>query len=105
MGKTRYAINLLPLGGYVRIYGENSEDARTPDNMLSKPRWQQVIVLAAGVTFNTYTGLDVARTWTLFVGAKASANAMPSVIVKDPALTIVMVAPGSPMEKAGSKIW
>jgi regulator of sigma E protease len=33
-GKTRYAINLLPLGGYVRIYGENSEDARTPDNML-----------------------------------------------------------------------
>lgn len=101
-GKTRYAINLLPLGGYVRIYGENTEDARTPDNMLSKPKWQQVVVLAAGVTFNIILAW-LLLSLSLFIGAKASVDAMPSAIVKNPALTVVMVAPGSPAEKAGLK--
>jgi regulator of sigma E protease len=101
-GKTRYAINLLPLGGYVRIYGENSEDARTPDNMLSKPKWQQVVVLAAGVTFNIILAW-LLLSMSLFLGAKASADAMPKDIVRNPILTIVMVAPGSPAEKAGLK--
>lgn len=101
-GKTRYAINLLPLGGYVRIYGENSEDARTPDNMLSKPKWQQVVVLAAGVTFNIILAW-LLLSLSLFIGAKASADAMPAAIVKNPILTVVMVAPGSPAEMAGLK--
>lgn len=101
-GKTRYAINLLPLGGYVRIYGENSEDERTPENMLSKPKWQQVVVLVAGVTFNIILAW-LLLSMSLFIGAKASADAMPKDIVKNPILTIVMVAPGSPAEKAGLK--
>lgn len=101
-GKTRYAINLLPLGGYVRIYGENTEDARTPDNMLSKPKWQQVVVLAAGVTFNIILAW-LLLSLSLFIGAKASVDAMPAAIVQNPALTVVMVAPGSPAEKAGLK--
>lgn len=101
-GKTRYAINLLPLGGYVRIYGENSEDVRTPDNMLSKPKWQQIIVLIAGVTFNIILAWLLLSA-SLFMGAKASADAMPKEIVKNPILTIVMVSPGGPAEKAGLK--
>lgn len=101
-GKTRYAINLLPLGGYVRIYGENSEDERTPDNMLSKPKWQQIVVLVAGVTFNVIFAWLLLSA-SLFIGAKASADAMPIGIAHNPALTIVMVSPGSPAEKAGLK--
>ena len=101
-GKTRYAINLLPLGGYVKIYGENTEDERTSDNMLSKPRWQQVVVLAAGVTFNIVLAWLLLSA-SLFLGAKASADAMPKAIVKDPILTIVMIAPGSPADQAGLK--
>ncbi|MCF7865028.1 MAG: site-2 protease family protein [Candidatus Pacebacteria bacterium] len=101
-GKTRYAINLLPLGGYVRIYGENSEDERTPDNMLAKPKWQQVVVLVAGVTFNIIFAWLLLSA-SLFIGSKASVDAMPAAIVKNPILTVVMVTPGSPAEKAGLK--
>lgn len=101
-GKTRYAINLLPLGGYVKIYGENPDDERSADSMLSKKRWQQVIVLAAGVTFNVIFAW-ILLSFSLMAGTKASADAMPAQIVKDPVLTIVMVAPGSPAEKAGLK--
>ncbi len=101
-GKTRYAINLLPLGGYVKIYGENADDVRTPDNMLAKPRWQQVVVLAAGVTFNIILAWLLLSA-SLFLGTKASADAMPREIVHNPVLTVVMTAPGSPAEKAGLK--
>ncbi len=101
-GKTRYAINILPLGGYVKIYGENSDDLRTPENMLSKPKWQQIIVLAAGVTFNVILAW-LLLSFALMLGTKASADAMPAALVRDPILTIVMVSPGSPAEKAGLK--
>ena len=101
-GKTRYAINLLPLGGYVRIYGENTEDERTPDNMLSKPRWQQAVVLVAGVTFNVIFAWILLST-SLMLGTKSSADAMPPELVKDKALTLMIVNPGSPADKAGLK--
>ncbi len=101
-GKTRYAINLLPLGGYVRIYGENSEDERTADNMLSKPRWQQAIVLVAGVTFNIIFAW-LLLSMSLMLGTKSSADAMPPELIKDKALTLMIVNPGSPADKAGLK--
>ncbi len=101
-GKTRYAINLLPLGGYVRIYGESTEDARTPDSILSKAKWQQIVVLVAGVTFNVIFAWLLLSV-SLMLGTRASSDAMPPELVHNPVLTVVMVAPGSPAEKAGLK--
>ncbi len=101
-GKTRYAINILPLGGYVKIYGESPDDVRTPDSILSKNRWQQGVVLVAGVTFNVLFAW-ILLSLSLFLGTRASYDTMPKSIVKDPALTVVMVSPGSPAEKAGLK--
>lgn len=101
-GKTRYAINILPLGGYVKIYGENPDDVRSEDSILSKKRWQQAVVLVAGVAFNVLFAW-ILLSLSLFLGTKASAGAMPEAIVHNPVLTVVMVAPGSPAEKAGLK--
>ena len=43
-GTTDYRISALPLGGYVRMAGDNPSEERTgePDEFLSKPRWQRV---------------------------------------------------------------
>jgi len=53
---TKYALNLVPFGGYVRIFGENpDEDSLDPeakDSFVNKSKWIQVAVLGAGVTFN-----------------------------------------------------
>lgn len=55
-GETEYTLNLLPIGGFVRIFGENpSEPAGTEDQSRSfsaRPRWAQALVLIAGVTMN-----------------------------------------------------
>ncbi len=47
---TMYTINALPVGGFVRLSGE--EDPSAPNALAAKPPWQRVIVLVAGVTMN-----------------------------------------------------
>ena len=56
-GETEYSLNALPLGGYVRIYGEDptAVDVIDPDRdraFGSRPKWAQALVLIAGVTMN-----------------------------------------------------
>jgi regulator of sigma E protease len=48
-GETEYRLSAVPLGGYVRLGGENTEEATgDPREFLSKPRWQRVLVYLAG---------------------------------------------------------
>src|SRR5438552_9771825 len=60
-GETEYGIGALPLGGYVKMAGENPEDVerdelgrviRRPDEFLSKSKWQRFFVLIMGPTMN-----------------------------------------------------
>lgn len=64
-GGTRYALNMIPFGGYVKIFGESPEDGaankNATDSMINKPKWIQALVLIAGVTFN------IIFAWILFV--------------------------------------
>src|SRR5437870_1569927 len=53
-GDTEYCISAVPLGGYVKMAGENPEDSRTgaPDEFLSKGKWQRFQVLIMGPVMN-----------------------------------------------------
>jgi regulator of sigma E protease len=53
-GDTEYCVSAIPLGGYVKMAGENPEDNRTgaPDEFLSKTKWQRFQVLVAGPIMN-----------------------------------------------------
>ena len=51
-----YSINWLPIGGFVKILGENG-DSDAPDSFPRAPAWQRIIVLAAGVTMNMLTAI------------------------------------------------
>jgi regulator of sigma E protease len=66
-GETEYSFNILPIGGFVRIFGENPDALvdSDPDKARafgSRPKWAQAIVLVAGVTMN------VIFAWFLFLG-------------------------------------
>src|SRR5580704_17809153 len=45
-GQTDYRISILPLGGYVKMAGENPSDNITgdPGEFLAKPKWQRFLV-------------------------------------------------------------
>ncbi len=55
IGDTDYRVSLIPLGGYVKLAGEQREDSNTGDDweFMSKKPWQRAAVLVAGVTCNT----------------------------------------------------
>lgn len=53
IGETNYMLNLIPFGGYVKIFGEDYESAMIePRSFVYKKWWQQILVLLAGVIFN-----------------------------------------------------
>ena len=60
-GDTEYCISAIPLGGYVKMAGENPEDSRTgaPDEFLSKGKWQRFQVLVMGPIMNLALALVV----------------------------------------------
>ena len=53
-GDTDYRINAIPLGGYVKMSGENPMDERTgdPREFLSHPRWHRFLIAIAGPSMN-----------------------------------------------------
>jgi regulator of sigma E protease len=53
-GETEYRLNILPLGGYVKMSGENPMDQRTgdPREFLSHSRWHRFLIAIAGPSMN-----------------------------------------------------
>ncbi|HEV8578303.1 MAG TPA: RIP metalloprotease RseP [Thermoanaerobaculia bacterium] len=52
-GETEYRVSAVPLGGYVRLGGENPDEVTSdPREFLNKPRWQRILVYIAGPAMN-----------------------------------------------------
>lgn len=49
-GGTDYTLNWLPIGGFVRLLGE--EDPTDPQSLAAAPRWKRLTVMFAGVFMN-----------------------------------------------------
>jgi regulator of sigma E protease len=69
-GPTDYRISALPLGGYVKMAGDNPTEERKgdPDEFLSKPRWQRAIIAVAGPTMNIVMAVVLFAGIFIFVG-------------------------------------
>src|SRR5260370_15961153 len=91
-GDTDYRVSLIPLGGYVRMAGDNPEESRPgdPAEFLSKPKWQRFLILFAGPFMNLLIAIA-------FVAGLAMVG-QESLIVKP---MIGEVAPGKPAARAG----
>lgn len=104
-GETLYAFNALPIGGYVKIFGEDGitdeREGNDPRSFTSRPKWAQALVLVAGVAMN------VLLAWLLFVAVflVGVQSVVPEEEASDAAkLTITSVLPESPAAEAGIPI-
>ena len=77
-GDTEYCVSAIPLGGYVKMAGENPEDTRTgsADEFLSKTKWQRFQVLVMGPVMNIVLAI-VVMALVLYQGARVAANDDP----------------------------
>lgn len=103
-GSTIYSLNAIPLGGFVKIVGENNDEADDPNSFVRKSFWARLATLLAGVTMN------VVLAWVLFTVVLTAG--IPSIVddvtglpagarVGASQLTIIQVRPGSPAAEAG----
>jgi len=97
IGETIYSINWLPIGGYVRIKGENYEPSEghlrgeSSNLFWEKPIWQRAVVLLSGVFGNFVLGV-------ILFGVVYSIIGVPTPMGK---VRVVGVADGSPAAEAG----
>ncbi|HVB33390.1 MAG TPA: RIP metalloprotease RseP [Patescibacteria group bacterium] len=94
-GATDYRVSALPIGGYVRMAGENPTDERTgaADEFLSKKRWQRALIILAGPAMNILMALVIAT------GMMMSGKGQPAFLKNKP--EVAGVAMDSPAGQAG----
>jgi len=99
-GETVYSINAIPLGGFVKIYGEEGEGADSGRSFSSKKIGQKVKILFAGVTMNFILAV--------FLFSLGNIIGLPSAIEENQIsqypnarLQIVAISPDSPAQAAG----
>ena len=96
-GETDYRIAAIPLGGYVKMSGENPMDERTgdPGEFLSHPRWQRFIIALAGPAMNILLAIALLTGVYMVHYERALYADKPAVVG--------WVLPDSPAAKAGIK--
>ncbi|MEK9183124.1 MAG: RIP metalloprotease RseP [Patescibacteria group bacterium] len=98
---TVYSLNLIPLGGFVKIKGENGDMADEPDSFGAKKIWQRAVVLVAGVSMNFILAAVLLGIGFIIGIPQSLDEVYRGAIIKDAKIEVMSVLSGSPAEKAG----
>ncbi len=103
---TKYTLNAIPFGGFVKIFGENPDESSISGSdkdrsFVNKPKYWQAAVLVAGVTFNFLFA------WLLI--SLGFISGLPTPVdyaggeVRDAKVVITNIAPNTPASVSGIK--
>lgn len=100
-GKTVYSLNLIPLGGFVRLEGE--DEGKTATSYKNQAWWKKGLIIIAGVVVNLVWGILILTIGWSFGLPKAldDTTTAPRAIIRDARITVLAVAPESPAAQAG----
>jgi len=98
---TIYSLNWIPIGGFVRIKGEDGGEKNDPESFSAKPIWKRAVILAAGVTMNFVLAI-VVMSIGFGIGMPQALNGnLEGANIKDRTLQVVSVTKESPAALAG----
>lgn len=97
-----YSVNAIPIGGFVRLFGEGGEGEKSKRSLVTKKTWQKTVIFVAGVAMNFLLAW-VILTGFYLVGGKAT---FPGIwehkgVQNDQKVYITYVEKDSPAEKNG----
>ncbi len=99
-GGTVYSFNWLPLGGFVKIKGEDGGTS-DQDSFAAKAWWKKSVVLVAGVGMNILVGV-VLISLGYMVGLPTALDGIKDVSkIADRHVEVVQILPGKPAAAAG----
>lgn len=107
-GKTLYSINWIPIGGFVKIKGENGDEQASTDSFASLSWFRRVFILLSGVAMN----ILLAAVLLSFGFAHGTPTALDGNLpkhahVRDKRIQVLSVLPSSPagnLLEAGDQI-
>jgi len=103
---TIYSINAIPLGGFVRILGENNEHEDHPGSFINKGFWPRFFTLVAGVLMNVILAwviLSAGYMIGLPVAIDSLADVPAHATLTNPQTAVLDVVKNLPADKAGIK--
>jgi regulator of sigma E protease len=97
---TIYSLNWVPLGGFVRIRGEDGED-RSPGSFAGATRLRRALVLVAGVVMNIVFAVVLFTVVNVAGAPQVLENLHDNARVRDTGIMIMAVLPGSAANQEG----
>ena len=102
IGETIYSLNLLPIGAFVKMPGEN-EQSSDPRAFCNQPVWKRALISFGGVASFWVAALLIFAA-VLIIGAPTSISDNETENFRDVRVMIITVAKDSPAETAGIKM-
>lgn len=103
---TIYSLNWIPLGGFVKILGEDGDPIKDkhgkkdPQSFSSQAIWRRIVILAAGVVMN-FLGAILILSFGFFIGLPQAVEDDAVGRLKDPKIQVVEIAKNSPAFSMG----
>ncbi len=102
IGETEYLVSAVPLGGYVKLFGEEEIETLTPEekrrSFAHQTLWARSLIVAAGPGFNFLLA------YLIFAGSLATGTPLFVPTFRDLSPDVEAIRPGSPADLAGIKL-
>jgi len=100
-GETLYSLNLIPLGAFVKLEGEEPGSKKGPRSFSTKPVWQRSLIILGGVV-SFWIIAVVIMSFIYGIGAPIPiSDEDPILDIDNPRVQVLMVTEGSPADEAG----
>lgn len=99
---TVYSINIIPLGGFVKIKGEEGQDKEDVDSFAHKKPWVRSLILSAGVFMNVaLAAVLLSVGFMIGIPAVIGDDLPTGARITNQEVGVIEVLPDSPAAKAG----
>lgn len=104
-GETTYSLNAIPLGGFVKLFGEEGEENRSQSQkaFYNKPIWKRAIILVMGVVMNLVVAV-ILLSIVHMLGVPTFVEQGQEAEYRNIQIQIIETAKDSPAENAGIKV-
>lgn len=103
IGETIYSLNLLPIGAFVRLLGEEKK-VHDPRSFSEKSLFQKVVIVGAGVVAFWLFSIVIFMVLAASSGIPMAVEDETTQNISNPYVQIVGIAPDSPASLAGLKL-
>ena len=100
----KYSINWIPMGGFVKIKGEQGEGLDDPRSFVNQAAWKKILIVSAGVLMNFFLAFILLSIVFMSGFPQELTSDINQENVRDKNIVILQIAENSPAARVGLEI-